>query len=86
MHLLSRLFRFSAVNECFDREAKVKLCVSGKRMCVGDEFARMMIYIFVAGLVKNFKVEPCESIPIDFSGVCGLSLVPQPQKVVFVNI
>ncbi|XP_063917073.1 cytochrome P450 306a1-like [Zophobas morio] len=58
----------------------------GKRMCVGDEFARMMIYIFVAGLVKNFKVEPCESIPIDFSGVCGLSLVPKAQKVVFVNI
>ncbi|XP_063917163.1 cytochrome P450 306a1-like [Zophobas morio] len=58
----------------------------GKRMCVGDEFARMMTIIFVAGLVKNFKLEPCESSPIDFSWICGLSLVPKPQKVVFVKI
>ncbi|XP_063915658.1 cytochrome P450 306a1-like [Zophobas morio] len=58
----------------------------GKRMCVGEEFARTMMYIFVAALVKNFKVEPCESSPVAFSGVCGLSLVPKPQKIVFIKI
>ncbi|XP_063915659.1 cytochrome P450 2J3-like [Zophobas morio] len=56
----------------------------GKRMCVGDEFAKMMTCIFVAALVKNFKIIPCESIPIDFSAVCGLTLVPKPQKSNFV--
>ena len=55
-------------------------------MCVGYGLAKMMMYIFVVVLVKNFKVEPCESSPIDFSEVCGLSLVPKPQKVVFVKI
>ena len=86
MRLQSRFFRFSAVNECFVSKAKVELYVSGKRMCVGEEFARTMTYIFVAALVKNFKIEPCTSSPIDFSGVCGISLVPKPQKVVFVKI
>ncbi|XP_063917304.1 cytochrome P450 2U1-like [Zophobas morio] len=59
---------------------------SGKRMCVGYDLAKMMMYLFVVVLVKHFKVEPCESSPIDFSEVCGLSLVPKPQKVVFVKI
>ncbi|XP_063917298.1 cytochrome P450 306a1-like [Zophobas morio] len=59
---------------------------SGKRMCVGYDLAKMMIYLFVVVLVKNFKVGPCGSSPMDFSEVCGLSLVPKPQKVVFVKI
>ncbi|KAJ3645228.1 hypothetical protein Zmor_022905 [Zophobas morio] len=58
----------------------------GKRMCVGDELQRMITYLFVATVLKTFKIKPCESSSLDFSGVCGLSLVPKAEKVVFVKI
>ncbi|KAJ3645244.1 hypothetical protein Zmor_022918 [Zophobas morio] len=59
---------------------------SGKRMCVGEDVANMVTTIFVAGVLQNFKIEPVDSFPLDFTGTCGAALSPKPQKLVFTKI
>ncbi|KAJ3659695.1 hypothetical protein Zmor_011370 [Zophobas morio] len=57
----------------------------GKRMCVGEHLAKMLIFLFMATILQTFKIESCEP-EIDLSAVCGITLLPKPQKVVFKNI
>ncbi|XP_063917084.1 cytochrome P450 306a1-like [Zophobas morio] len=59
---------------------------AGKRMCVGKHLANMMMFQFVATVLQKVKIECCGSGPVDFSYECGLSLLPKPQKLVFVKI
>ncbi|XP_063918257.1 cytochrome P450 306a1-like [Zophobas morio] len=59
---------------------------TGKRMCVGEELGKMMMFLFVATVVKNFKIEACNSGDVDFSPICGLTLLPKPQELVFTKI
>ena len=60
--------------------------VPGKRMCVGEDVANMVTTIFIAGVLQNFKIEPVDSLPLDFTGTCGAALSPKSQKLVFTKI
>ncbi|XP_063917019.1 cytochrome P450 306a1-like [Zophobas morio] len=55
----------------------------GKRVCVGEEIAQIMMSILIANVLRNFKIERPDSSPLDFTGVCGALLTPKAQKIIF---
>ncbi|XP_064210742.1 cytochrome P450 306a1 isoform X1 [Tribolium castaneum] len=57
---------------------------AGKRMCVGDELARMFLYLFGAALVKNFAIS-CMG-EVDLTGDCGITLTPKPHELIFTSL
>ncbi|XP_058810794.1 cytochrome P450 306a1 isoform X2 [Phymastichus coffea] len=53
----------------------------GKRMCVGDEFARMILYLFGARILHQFSLSPPPGRTIDLeTNSNGITLLPIPQK------
>ncbi|XP_063916421.1 cytochrome P450 2U1-like isoform X2 [Zophobas morio] len=59
---------------------------TGKRICIGEEMATMMTSMFVATVVRNFKLGCVDSSPLDFTGVCGIMLNPKPQQILFTRL
>ncbi|XP_063915637.1 cytochrome P450 306a1-like [Zophobas morio] len=59
---------------------------SGKRMCLGKEIAQTAMSLFVANVVKDFKIERPDSSVLDLTGVYGVVLVPKPQTLIFKKI
>lgn len=59
---------------------------TGKRMCLGEELAKMLLFLFCSNILYNFKlqydVEPVENI----FGDCGITLTPPRRKIVFQKI
>lgn len=52
-------------------------------MCVGEELARMLLFLFGATILQKFTIKlPLNEIP-DVSGECGITLTPQKYKLVF---
>ncbi|XP_012282355.1 cytochrome P450 306a1 [Orussus abietinus] len=56
---------------------------SGKRMCVGDELARMLLFLFAGKILQSFKVRLAPGSTIDLEGEGGITLVPKPHRLVF---
>ncbi|CAH1118929.1 unnamed protein product [Phaedon cochleariae] len=54
----------------------------GKRMCVGDELARMLLFSFGANIVQHFSFV-LEDKNTDFIGDCGITLTPKSHKIIF---
>ncbi|XP_063916276.1 cytochrome P450 306a1-like [Zophobas morio] len=60
---------------------------SGKRICAGKDVATMMVFMFVATVLQEFKLEGCNgSGSVDLSYDCGLTTTPKPQDLIFVKI
>ena len=57
----------------------VYLLNAGKRMCVGEELARMLLFLFGATIIHKFNVKAPEGVTIDLEGECGIVLTPKPQ-------
>lgn len=57
---------------------------SGKRMCVGDELARMFLVFFGGTLIQNFDISVVD--PVDLRGDCGITLTPKMHKLVFTQL
>lgn len=60
---------------------------AGKRMCLGEELAKMLLFLFCSNILYNFKlhytgVEPVEKI----LGECGITLTPPRHKIQFHKI
>lgn len=51
-------------------------------MCVGDELARMMLYLFGTTIFQKFIVE-LEDENVDLTGDCGITLTPKPHRLIF---
>ncbi|KAH1003036.1 hypothetical protein HUJ05_010985 [Dendroctonus ponderosae] len=56
----------------------------GKRMCVGDELAKEIMFLFTASLFQSFRVQVVGEPELE--GVCGITLSPQPYQVVFQSL
>lgn len=54
-------------------------------MCVGDELARMILYLFGATILQNFSLE-LEDEDVDLTGDCGITLTPKPHKLIFSKV
>jgi ecdysteroid 25-hydroxylase len=58
---------------------------TGKRVCLGEELARMILFAFTATLFFNFSVgvasdEDVESV---LEGDCGITLNPKAHRLIF---
>ncbi|CAB0035987.1 unnamed protein product [Trichogramma brassicae] len=56
---------------------------AGKRMCVGDELARMILFLFAGNILKKYTLKPPSEGSIDLEGECGITLLPKTQKILF---
>ncbi|XP_058448986.1 cytochrome P450 306a1 [Malaya genurostris] len=55
---------------------------TGKRMCLGDELARMILFLYTARLFWHFELDIVEK-PSDLTGVCGITLTPPSYEIHF---
>lgn len=57
----------------------------GKRMCVGEELAKMLLYSFSANIILNFDFKLTDNINDNFddSGICGITLAPADYQLTF---
>ncbi|XP_058811583.1 cytochrome P450 306a1 [Topomyia yanbarensis] len=55
---------------------------TGKRMCLGDELARMILHLYTARLFWHFELDILEEPP-DMAGVCGITLTPPHYEIIF---
>ncbi|XP_069684383.1 cytochrome P450 306a1 [Periplaneta americana] len=57
---------------------------TGKRMCVGEEMAHMLLFLFGAAIIHKFRVSPKEEgVDLDLEGECGITLTPKPNRLKF---
>lgn len=54
-------------------------------MCVGDELAKMILFLFAARLLHSFVISVPSGAHIDMEGECGITLVPKPYRLVFTS-
>nr|CAH7736351.1 unnamed protein product [Callosobruchus chinensis] len=54
----------------------------GKRMCVGDELAKSLMFLFIVTTLQNFTIS-LEDEHVDLSGECGITLTPKHHRLVF---
>ncbi|XP_073833367.1 cytochrome P450 enzyme phantom [Musca autumnalis] len=63
---------------------------TGKRMCLGEDLARMMLLLFAGVLMRNFEFhlsgEDKDNLEDIFEGECGITLTPKQYKVVLKEI
>jgi hypothetical protein len=57
---------------------------AGKRICVGEELARMLLFLFGGTIIHKFKVTAPEGVTIDLEGECGITLNPKAQKLLLI--
>lgn len=50
-------------------------------MCVGEELARMLLFLFGASLIQKFTLSINENC--DLIGECGITLTPKNQDINF---
>lgn len=51
---------------------------AGRRVCLGDEMAKMILYLFAANFLARFEFEADKDQKLD--GVCGITLTPPDFK------
>ena len=53
-------------------------------MCVGKDLAKMVIFIFMATVLRKVKIECREGV--DLSYTFGFTLQPKPQELTFTTV
>ncbi|XP_023716253.1 cytochrome P450 306a1 isoform X2 [Cryptotermes secundus] len=76
--------RFLTTEGQFNRPESFIPFQTGKRMCVGEELARMMLFLFGSAIIQKFNITAPDNIDIDLEGECGFTLAPKPQKLIFI--
>nr|AVL92881.1 CYP450 [Locusta migratoria] len=58
---------------------------TGKRVCVGEELARALLWLYCGALLRRLRVAaPAPSTGgVDLRGRCGITLTPAPQPLTF---
>ncbi|KAK9879858.1 hypothetical protein WA026_008362 [Henosepilachna vigintioctopunctata] len=55
----------------------------GKRMCVGDELAKMLLYFFCSIILQIYELSVDNIKDIDLRGKCGITLTSIDHKITF---
>lgn len=59
---------------------------SGKRACVGEELAHMMLFTYAAGILCEFRLKCVENASvINMGGDCGITLTPPKCEIEFIR-
>lgn len=53
-------------------------------MCVGDELARMLLFLISASLLQSFRMVLVDK-DVDFVGLCGITLNPLDHRIMFIE-
>ena len=56
---------------------------SGKRMCVGDELAKIVLFLYAGRILQQFTISLADKLNLDLDGECGITLVPKPHSLFF---
>ncbi|XP_055389918.1 cytochrome P450 306a1, partial [Condylostylus longicornis] len=56
---------------------------TGKRMCLGDELARMILLLYAGSILRNFNLSLPPFENINFEGECGITLTPPNHTFIF---
>lgn len=57
----------------------------GKRICLGEEYAKMLLFLFGGRILQKFKLSLPEEEPADFEGEVGITLTPKHHKIKFIR-
>lgn len=58
-------------------------CLAGKRVCMGEQLAKMELFLMFVSLMQSFTFTlPEDSRKPDLSGKYGLTLAPHPFNVI----
>lgn len=53
-------------------------------MCLGDEMAKMVLNLFAANILLNFRIKVGRDFnKLDLSGISGLTLSPPQHRLIF---
>lgn len=52
-------------------------------MCIGDELANILLFLFGATILQKFDISPHVDFEVDLEGEIGITLTPKPVKLVF---
>lgn len=52
-------------------------------MCIGDDWARVIMFLFVTSILQKFSIELEDAENIDLEGECGITLSPKKHQIVF---
>nr|AGN04319.1 cytochrome P450 [Oryzias melastigma] len=61
---------------------KVLIFGMGKRRCLGDDFARLEMFVFLATLLHGLRMENVPGQKLDLSTDFGLTMKPHPYKII----
>ena len=75
--------RFLAEDGSFLKPESFLPFQSGKRVCVGEELARMILFLFAGTILRAFVVSVPSGETADLEGECGITLVPKPHRLIF---
>ncbi|XP_061116836.1 cytochrome P450 1A1 isoform X1 [Conger conger] len=64
-----------------DLTEKVMIFGMGKRRCIGDNFARLEMFIFLTTLLHHLQIENVPGQELDLTTEFGLTMKPKPYKI-----
>ncbi|XP_076639914.1 cytochrome P450 enzyme phantom isoform X2 [Colletes latitarsis] len=76
--------RFLAEDGTFFKPESFLPFQTGKRVCVGEELARMILFLFAARILRALNISVPSNETVDLEGDCGITLVPKPHRLMFV--
>lgn len=56
---------------------------SGKRSCIGEELAKMAIFLYTSHILYHFTISHHPDQIIDLEGIVGFTLIPKSHRLIF---
>lgn len=64
----------------------IMFLISGKRICIGDELAKMLLYLFASTILQKYRLSIDSEENVNLDGHCGITLSPESFKIAFKKV